>query len=184
VGRLIFSIITSLDGYISDEHGNFDWAEPDAEVHQYVNDLEREVGTLLYGRRMYETMVWWETEGDDNEVGRQFAEQWRAADKVVYSRTLDRPSSAKTRVEREFDVDAVRAMKVAATADLAVGGPELAGQALKAGLVDEVQLFVVPYLVGGGHRALPDGLFLKLALSEERRFGNGTVFLRYETVHS
>ena len=184
MGRLIFSIITSLDGYISDEHGNFDWAEPDAEVHQYVNDLEREVGTLLYGRRMYETMVWWETEGDDNEVGRQFAEQWRAADKVVYSRTLDRPSSAKTRVEREFDVDAVRAMKVAATADLAVGGPELAGQALKAGLVDEVQLFVVPYLVGGGHRALPDGLFLKLALSEERRFGNGTVFLRYETVHS
>ena len=184
MGRLIFSIITSLDGYISDEHGNFDWAEPDAEVHQYVNDLEREVGTLLYGRRMYETMVWWETEGDDNEVGRQFAEQWRAADKVVYSRTLDRPSSAKTRVEREFDVDAVRAMKAAATADLAVGGPELAGQALKAGLVDEVQLFVVPYLVGGGHRALPDGLFLKLALSEERRFGNGTVFLRYETVHS
>ncbi len=168
----------SLDGFVADENGNFEWAEPDEVVHRFVNDLERSVGTYLFGRRMYETMVYWETQGEDTDYTRDFAAIWRATDKVVFSRTLREASSARTRIEREFDPGAVRAMKESAVKDLAVGGSHLAAQAIEAGLVDELQLFVVPVLVGAGNRALP-GLSARLALLEERRFGNGTVFVRY-----
>ena len=174
----------SLDGFIADESGNFDWAAPDEEVHRFVNELERPVGTSLYGRRMYETMVYWETGGEESDIERDFAQIWRSADKVVYSRTLEKASSARTRIERDFDPEAVRRLKASASKDISVGGAELAGQALKAGLVDELQLFVVPVLVGGGARALPAGFAAQLRLEEERRFSRGTVFLRYETVHS
>jgi dihydrofolate reductase len=183
VAKLIYSTIMSLDGFIADEDGNFDWAAPDEEVHRFVNDLERPVGTFLLGRRMYETMVYWETGGDDSEIERDFAQIWRATDKVVYSRSLESAASARTRLEREFDPDSVRAMKESVTKDVSIGGPHLAAQAIEAGLVDELQLFVVPVLVGAGNRALPN-LKARLALREERRFENGTVFLRYEIEHS
>ena len=179
MGRLIYSMIMSLDGFVADENGNFDWAEPDEEVHRFVNDLQRSIGTYLYGRRMYETMVYWETEGEDNDVGRDYAEVWRAADKIVYSRTLERTASKKTELRRDFEDEVVRRFKDEWERDIAVAGPELAGQALAAGLVDELQLFVVPALVGGGKRALPGNGLTRLALRDERRFGNGTVYLRY-----
>jgi dihydrofolate reductase len=179
MSKLIYSTLVSLDGYISDEEGNFDWAEPDEEVHGFVNDLERPVGTYLYGRRMYETMVAWETLEDEQPHMRDFAEQWRAADKIVYSRTLGDVSSARTRIERDFDPEAVRELKDPAEGDLAVGGPDLAAHAFRAGLVDMLHLFVVPYVAGGGHRALPDGVRLKLELVDERRFGGGTLYLHY-----
>jgi dihydrofolate reductase len=179
MGKLIYSAIASADGYTEDAAGTFDWAAPSEEVHRFVNDLERRVGTMLYGRRMYETMVWWETQGDDTDVGRDYAATWRAADKVVYSRTLERPSSARTHIERNFDVEAVRAMRDSASKDLTIGGPELAAQAIDAGLVDELQMFVVPVLVGAGKEALPVRTFSPLALADERRFSNGTVYLRY-----
>lgn len=170
----------SVDGYIADEKGNFDWAEPDEEVHRFVNDMERSVGTYLYGRRMYDTMVYWETQGEENDVSSDYAQIWRAAEKLVYSRTLEHTSSKRTRVERNFDVDAVRKLKTETERDLAIAGPELAGQALRAGLVDELHLFVVPAIVGGGKRALPYNLYAKPRLTEETRFGNGTVYLRYD----
>ena len=178
-GRLIYTAIASLDGYIEDADGKFDWSAPDEEGHAFVNDLEREVGTHLYGRRLYEVLVAWETMDDDEPVMRDYAQIWRAADKVVYSRMLDAPSSARTRIESEFDPDAVRAMKEAADRDISVGGPELAAQALRAGLVDEIRLFLSPVVVGGGKPALPDGVRLGLELLDERRFGNGVVYLRY-----
>jgi dihydrofolate reductase len=183
MSRLIYAAIASLDGYVADTEGRFDWAEPDEEVHAFVNDLERSVGTHLLGRRMYGVMTVWETldlAGQPAEM-RDFAELWRAADKVVYSRTLPSVTTARTRIEREFDVDAVRRMKDAATSDLSVGGAELAGQALAAGLVDEVHLFLNPVIVGGGTAALPAGVRLGLALLDERRFGNGVVHLHYRT---
>src|SRR5438067_7372502 len=182
MAKLIYSAITSLDGYVADEDGNFDWAAPDEEVHGFVNDLERPVGTYLYGRRMYDVMVFWETahtRADQPPLVQDFAEIWRAAEKIVYSRTLETVSSARTRIERDFDPDAVRELKVAAARDLSVGGPELAAQAIEAGLVDELHLFVTPVVVGGGNRALPDDVFMKLALFDERRFGNGVVHLHY-----
>ena len=182
MGRLFYSTIMSLDGYIADASGGFEWAAPDAEVHQFVNDLERGVGTYLYGRRMYETMVYWQTAGgepDDPEVVVDFAEIWRAADKVVFSRTLEAATTPRTRIERNFDAGAVRALKANAAADLSVGGAGLAGEALRAGLVDELQLFVVPHLAGGGTRALPEAVDGPLSLLAERRFAAGTVFLRY-----
>jgi dihydrofolate reductase len=182
MAKLIYSAIASLDGYIADENGNFDWAEPDEEVHRFVNDLERPVGTYLMGRRMYEVMVYWETADTRRRPAgphAEFAGIWQAADKVVYSRTLAAPSSARTRIERDFDPEAVRRLKEAAEADLTVGGPELAAQALGAGLVDECQLFVSPVVVGGGNRAFADGAGVRLELLEDRRFGNGTVYLRY-----
>jgi dihydrofolate reductase len=151
--KLIYSAITSLDGYVEDEHGRFDWAKPDAEVHAFVNELERSIDTYLYGRRMYETMVWWETidtRPAQNAVARDYAELWRAADKIVYSRTLEGVSSARTRIEREFDPEAIRQLKHSSQGDLTVGGAELAGQALAAGLVDECHLLLCPMLVGGG----------------------------------
>jgi dihydrofolate reductase len=181
MAKLIYTALTSLDGYVADEDGNFDWAAPDEEVHTFVNDLERPVGTHLYGRRMYEVLVPWETITDQTPHIRDFAEIWRAADKVVYSRTLEAPSSARTRIERDFDPEAVRQMKAAAGRDLAVGGPELAAHAFKAGLVDECHLFLAPIVVGGGSQAFPDKLRVRLELLDERRFGNGTVFLRYRT---
>ena len=181
MGRLVYSAITSLDGYVEDESGDFSWAAPDEEVHAYVNDLEREVGTYLYGRRMYETMIYWETahEHADNPIERDYAEIWQGADKIVYSRTLAGASSARTRIEPEFDPVAVGELKAAAAHDLTIGGAELAGQALAAGLVDEIALLMSPVLVGGGKPALPDGVRLDLELLAERRFGNGAVYLRY-----
>jgi dihydrofolate reductase len=179
---LIYSALASLDGYIADEDGNFDWAEPDEEVHTFVNDLERDVGTYLYGRRLYETMVYWE---DPEEYAdwpshlKEFADIWQAADKIVYSTTLESPSSARTRVEREFDPGAVRELKETAERDLLIGGPNLAASAFRAGLIDECHLFLAPAVVGGGNRFLPDKVRLDLELVDERRFGNGMVFLRY-----
>jgi dihydrofolate reductase len=180
--KLIYSAIASLDGYVADADDRFDWAAPDAEVHAFVNDLERPIGTYLYGRRMYETMRYWADPArleDEQPVARDFARIWQAADKVVYSTTLDAPSTPRTRIERRLDPDAVRRLKAQATSDLTIGGAELAGQALRARLVDELQLLLVPVLVGGGTRALPDGVRSDLELLEERRFESGTVFLRY-----
>ncbi|MGH3038027.1 MAG: dihydrofolate reductase family protein [Gaiellaceae bacterium] len=181
MAKLIYSALASLDGYIEDEEGKFGWAEPDEEVHAFVNDLERPVGTYLYGRRMYEVMLFWETLGlaDRPAHLRDFAEIWRAADKVVYSKTLETASSARTRIERDFDPDAVRQLKATAERDLGVGGPDLAAQALAAGLIDECHLFLAPIVVGGVKQAFPDGVRLKLELLDERRFGNGMVYLRY-----
>jgi len=183
VARLIYSAITSLDGYVADEAGNFDWAVPDEEVHTFVNDLERPVGTYLYGRRMYEVMVAWETMplADQPPFVQDFAQIWQAADKIVYSRTLETVSSASTRIERAFDPEAVRRMKARAERDISVGGPDLAAQAITAGLVDECHLFVAPIVVGGGTRSLPDDVRLELELLDERRFGNGMVHLHYRT---
>ena len=183
MGKLVYAVITSLDGYVNDEHGGFDWAAPDEEVHAFVNDLERSIGTYLFGRRLYETMAVWETMSvaDEPPVMRDYAEIWRAADKVVYSTTLRDVSSTRTRIERQFDVDAVRQMKSSAERDLSVGGPHLAAHALAGGLVDEVHLFLVPVVVGGGTRSLPDGVRVGLQLLDERRFGNGTVYLHYRT---
>lgn len=177
----MYSSIASLDGYVADERGNFDWAMPSEEVHAAVNDLSRSIGTFLFGRRMYEVLAAWETmdtEGEPDVIG-DFKGIWLAADKVVYSRTIDEVTTARTRIEREFDPEAVRAMKRASDRDLAIGGPELAAHALRAGLVDELQLFAVPAIVGGGTRFLPEALRLDLELLDERRFENGTVFLRY-----
>src|SRR5436190_5013898 len=183
MARLIYSVIASLDGYVADDDGRFDWADPDADVHASVNDLERPVGTYLYGRRMYETMVFWESPPDLAEQPsfvQDFAKIWRSADKIVYSNTLQAVTSAKTRIERNFDAEAVRQMKGAAGRDLTVGGPELAAQAIEAGLVDEYRLFLVPVVVGGGKRSLPDNsVRVNLELLDERRFRNGTVYLRY-----
>jgi dihydrofolate reductase len=183
MAKLIYSAITSLDGYVADEDGNFDWAAPDEDVHAVVNDLMRPVGTQLYGRRLYEVMLAWETldTTDQQPATKDFADIWRASDKVVYSRTLENASSARTRIERDFDPEQVGAMKAQAERDLLVGGPELAGQAVAAGLVDEIHLFVSPIIVGGGTRAMPDDLRLELDLLDERRFANGVVHLGYAT---
>jgi dihydrofolate reductase len=180
--KLIYSAITSLDGYVADQDGNFDWGTPDEEVLAFVNDLERPVGTYLYGRRMYETMVYWENahfSGGQSHLTQDFADFWRAADKIVYSTTLATVSSARTRIERDFDPEAVRQMKLQAGADISVGGPTFAGQAIKAGLVDECHLFVTPVVVGGGNHSLPSNLRLNLELLDQRRFGNGVVHLHY-----
>jgi dihydrofolate reductase len=182
MAKLIYAAIASLDGYVEDEEGKFDWATPDEEVHAFANDLERPIGTYLYGRRMYETMVFWETastEADEPPVFRDYAEIWRAAEKIVYSRTLQTVSSARTRIEREFDRDAVRRLKQSAGADIAIGGAELAGQAIGAGLVDECHLLLCPIVVGGGKRALPENVRAQLELLDERRFKNGVVHLHY-----
>jgi dihydrofolate reductase len=184
VAKLIFLAIASLDGYVEDRTGNFDWAAPDEEVHRFVNDRERPIGTYLYGRRMYDVMRFWETlkaVADQPPVMQDYAAIWRSADKIVYSRTLDAASSARTRIERAFDPAAVQQMKAAAARDISVGGPDLAAQAIKAGLVDELQLFLVPTVVGGGKPALPSGVKLRLNLLDERRFGGGAVYLRYRT---
>jgi dihydrofolate reductase len=182
VARLIYSAITSLDGYVADGDGSFDWAAPDPEVFAFVNDLERPVGTYLYGRGMYEVMAAWEDPGiatGQPAVVQDFAAIWRSADKIVYSTSLDAVPTTGTFLERAFVPDAIRQRKVRAGRDLTVGGPNLAGQALKAGLVDECRLFVTPVVVGGGKPALPRGGRLNLQLLDEHRFGNGVVYLRY-----
>jgi dihydrofolate reductase len=184
MAKLIYTAISSLDGYVADEDGNFDWAEPDEEVHTFVNDLERSVGTYLYGRRMYQVMAFWETAhtvADQPPFVQDFAKIWQAADKIVYSKTLATVSSARTRIEYDFDSEAIRQMKTSAGRDISVGGPDLAAQAFKAGLVDECHLFLVPIIVGGGKRSLPIDVRLKLELLDERRFGNGMVHLHYRT---
>ncbi len=182
MAKLIYTAITSLDGYVADEDGNFDWAAPDEEVHTFVNDLERPAGTYLYGRRIYEVMLYWETAhtvAGQPPFIQDYAAIWQAADKIVYSKTLETVSSARTRIERDFDPNAVRQMKASAGRDITVGGPDLAAQALRAGLVDECHLFVSPVVVGGGKRFLPNNVRLNLELLDERRFGNGMVHLHY-----
>ncbi len=182
MAKLIYSALTSLDLYVADRNGNFDWAAPEADVHTFVNDLLRPVGTHLYGRRMYEVLVAWES--PDIEIGEppliaDFASIWRGADKIVYSRSLESVSSARTRIEREFNPEAIRELKATADRDISIGGPDLAAQALGAGLVDEIHLFLNPIVVGGGNAALPEDIRVPLQLLDEHRFGNGVVYLRY-----
>lgn len=182
MARLIHTSIASLDGCIEDATGGIEWAAPDAEVHAFVNDLERPIGTYLYGRRMYETMSGWETASEQQGRSAEFldyANLWRAADKIVFSRTLERVTTARTRIEREFDPTGVRRLKESADRDISVGGAELGGLALRAGLVDELGLLLVPVVIGGGRRALPDGARIDLSLIDERRFRSGAVYLRY-----
>lgn len=182
MAQLSYTAITSLDGYIEDEEGRFDWSAPDAEVHAFVNDLERSIGTHLYGRRLYETMAIWQDVGDGPDVHAveaDYAEVWRGLDKVVYSRTLDTVSTPRTRLERAFDPEAVRTLKATADRDIGIGGPDLAQHAFRAGLVDDVHLFVNPVIVGGGKPALPRDLRIDLELVGERRFGNGVVHLHH-----
>ncbi len=182
MGMLIYSAIASLDGYVEDRHGNFEWAAPDEEVHRFVNNLERPVGTYLYGRRMYETMAYWESAhlaAEQSGAARDFTEIWQSADKIVYSRTLDSVSTARTRLERSFDPQSVRRMKATVGHDLTVGGSELAAEAIKAGIVDELRLLMVPVVVGGGKRALPADIHLELELTDAERFAGGVVYLSY-----
>jgi dihydrofolate reductase len=184
VAKLIYSAITSLDGYVADVDGNFDWAVPDEEVHPFINDLERAVDTYLYGRRMYEVMVGWETAhtiANQPPFMQDFAQIWQTADKIVYSKTLQTVSTTRTRIERDFDPEAVRQIKARSGRDISVGGPNLAAQAIKAGLVDEWHLFVAPIVVGGGKLSLPNNVRLKLELLDEHRFGNGMLYLHYRT---
>jgi dihydrofolate reductase len=179
MGKLIYSTIASVDGYVEDDEGKFDWATPDSEVFEFVNDLERPIGTYLYGRRMYETMVFWESADADEEVGREYTEIWRAAEKVVYSGTLQAPSSARTRIERSLEPGAVRQLKESSASDITIGGAQLAGEAIAAGLVDECQLFLCPAVVGGGKQALPDHVRSELELLAVRSFASGFVYLHY-----
>jgi dihydrofolate reductase len=181
MGKLIYSAIASLDGYVEDAAGEFGWAAPDDEVHAFVNDLERPIGTYLYGRRMYETMVFWESvsSADQRTVFRDFAEIWRAAEKIVYSRTLQAASSASTRIERDFDVGAIGRLKETSGPDITIGGAQVAGQAIGAGLVDECRLFLTPIVVGAGKPALPESVHTPLELLGERRFASGVVHLHY-----
>jgi len=182
MARLIYSAIASADGYLEDATGSFDWAAPDEELHRFVNDLERPVGTYLYGRRMYETMVYWESAENlpgQRPVSEDYAGIWQAADKIVFSRTLESAPSARTRIERNFEPDLIRQLKSASVRDMTIGGADLAGQAIRAGLVDELQLFLVPVIVGGGKPAMPTNVRLDLELLDTRRFASGTVYLRY-----
>ena len=178
---MIYSAIASLDGYVEDADGAFDWAAPDEEVHAFVNDLERPIGTYLYGRRMYETMRFWATNdlAGASPAERDYTEVWRAADKVVYSTTLDEAGTPRTRLERSFDPEAVAALKASASRDISIGGPTLAADALRAGLVDDLHLLIVPFVIGGGTRWLPEGLRAGLELRAERRFAGGVVHLHY-----
>jgi dihydrofolate reductase len=184
MAKLVYAAIASLDGYVADENGNFDWAAPDEELHAYVNELERPIGTYLYGRRMYDVMRYWETASmaDEPLVMRDFKAIWQAADKIVYSKTLEAVSTSKTRLERDFDPDAVQQLKASAEHDLSIGGPELAGHALRAELVDEIHLFLHPVLVGGGNRALPNDVRANLELLDEHGFASGVVHLHYRVL--
>lgn len=184
IGNLIYLTNSSVDGYTEDRDGKFDWAEPDDEVHRFVNDLERSAGIHLYGRRMYETMAVWETDPSlaaMSPIMRDYAGIWQAADKIVYSRTLPAAHTARTRIEREFDPEAIKQLKQTSARDISIGGPELAGQAFKFGLIDECHLLLWPVVVGGGKPAFPSNTSLNFKLLEERRFENGTAFLRYQT---
>ena len=183
MAKLIYTAIMSLDGYIEDADGRFDWAAPDEEVHAFVNELERPIGTYLYGRRMYDTMVYWETVTDGPEVAREYAEIWRAAEKVVYSRTLHAVTSARTRIWRTFEPDPIQQLKDSSAADLGIGGANLAGQALHAGLVDELHLYLAPIIVGAGKPALPNNLTTQLTLVNEHRFPSGFIHLHYQVAN-
>lgn len=183
MAKLIYSAITSLDGYITDKDGNFDWAVPDEAVHTFLNDLEQSAGTYLYGRLMYDTMRVWETDptlAEHSPYTRDYAAVWQAADKIVYSKTLERASTARTRIERTFDPEAVRQIKARAGRDILIGGPDLASQAIRAGLVDEYHVVISPCVVGGGKPSFPTDVRVQLELLDERRFGNGMVYLRYQ----
>jgi dihydrofolate reductase len=185
MAKLIYTVITSLDEYVADESGKFDWAAPDEEEHAFVNDLEREIGTYLYGRRIYEVMLYWENppaKGDESFVERDYAKIWQAAEKIVFSKTLTKASTAKTRIEKTFDPVAIRKLKEQSSRDIGIGGAELAGQAIKAGLVDEIHLFLHPIVVGGGSRALPSGARVRLELLDQRRFESGVVHLHYRVM--
>jgi dihydrofolate reductase len=186
MGRLIYGALASLDGLVADERGGFSFAAPDDEVHQAVNDLSRGAGTMLLGRRMYEVLSAWETMDTAGEppAMADFRGIWLSSEKVVYSRSLDRVVTARTRLERSYDADVIRRLKAGSERDLTIGGPTLAAHALRDGLVDEIQLFLAPVVVGGGLRALPDGIRLSLSLIEERRFAGGTVLLRYRPDHA
>jgi dihydrofolate reductase len=181
MARLVYSALASLDGYVADEQGDFSWATPDEELHAAANDLSREVGTMLLGRRMYEVLSAWETMDtrDEPAVVGEYQRIWAATDKVVFSGSLSGVETARTRVERTFDPDAVRALKTVADRDLSVGGPTLAALALDAGLVDEIVLFLVPYVVGGGRRVFQPGFRTPLRLLGERRFAKGALMVRY-----
>jgi dihydrofolate reductase len=182
MAKLIYTAISSLDGYVADAEGNFDWSVPDEEVHRFVNDLERPIGTYLLGRRMYEVMRYWDTAptgNDEPPAGQEYAKIWQAADKIVYSKSLDRISTGNMKIEREFEPEAIKQLKTTATRDVSIGGPTLAAQALKLGLVDECHLFLSPVVVGGGNPALPDKVRLGLELLDERHFANGVVHLHY-----
>lgn len=182
MAKLIYTAISSLDGYIEDQDGKFGWFVPSAQMHQFVNDMERPVGTYLLGRRLYETMVYWETPPEDSSpVELDYAGVWQAAEKIVYSKSLKEVSSERTRIEREFDTEEIRKMKESAKSDISVGGANLAAQAIRVGLVNEYRLFITPALVGGGKRMLPDDVRLDLELLKEHRFDNGTVYLRYQS---
>ena len=184
MANLIYVANTSLDGYTEDKDGKFDWAEPSEEYHWFINDLVRTPQTHLYGRKMYETMQVWETDPNlaaESAVTQDFAQIWQAANKIVFSRTLATPSTRNTQIERTFNPQAIRQLKAAGEHDILIGGPELAAHAFRAGLIDEVHLFIAPILLGGGKSALPDNVRLELELLEERRFSNGTVYLGYRT---
>ena len=186
MAHLIYSAISSLDGYIEDRDGNFDWAMPDEEVHRFINNLERTAGTYLYGRRMYETMMVWETDPNlaaDSPLTQDFAQIWQAATKIVYSKTLAAASTHNTQIERTFNPEAIKQLKTTAQQEILIGGPELAAHAFQSGLIDECHLFLTPIIVGGGKQSLPGDVRLELELLEERRFGNGMVFLRYRARH-
>lgn len=185
MAKLIYPINVSLDGYMEDESGNIDWTISDDETYAFWTGFQRTIGTYLYGRRTYESMVYWETAdagGGQQEIAREFARIWRAAEKIVYSRTLQEASSAKTRIEREFDPGAIRKLKASSGADITIGGPELAGQAMRAGLVDECHLLLNPIVLGGGKRALPDNFRTRLELLGERRYRSGIVHLHYRVI--
>ena len=181
VAKLVYSAITSLDGYIADANGNFDWAAPSEEVHAFVNELERPIGTYLYGRRMYDVMRFWETVDTNGspQVIADYAQIWRGATKIVYSRTLEAVTTQRTRLERDFVPETIRELKTHAGQDISVGGAGLAAQAIAAGLVVEYQVFLTPIVVGTGTHWLPRGVRVELELQEERRFGSGVTFLRY-----
>jgi dihydrofolate reductase len=182
MAKLIYTAITSLDGYVSDASGKFDWAEPSEEVHAFVNDLERDIGTYLYGRRLYETMVAWEHPEEfagDSAVMQDYAQIWKSAEKIVYSHTLGRVSSARTRIERTWNAESVRQLKESASRDLSIGGPHLAAEGMRAGLVDELRLFVTPIVVGGGNAALPQNVRATLDLVDQRGFASGAIHLHY-----
>jgi dihydrofolate reductase len=181
MARLIYTALCSLDGYTNDKSGGFGWAAPDEEVHRFVNDHERTIGTYLYGRRLYDVMAWWETLdfAGQPQFSIDYALIWRAADKIVYSRTLDKVASARTRIEQTFDPAAIQQIKATATRDISIGGATLASAAIRAGLVDELHLFLSPIVVGGGTRALPDDVRWDLELRDEHRFGNGVIHVHY-----
>jgi dihydrofolate reductase len=184
MAHLIYSAISSLDGYIEDRDGNFNWAMPDEEVHTFINDLERTAGIYLYGRRMYETMMVWETDPNlaaDSPLTQDFAQIWQAATKIVYSKSLAAASTRNTQIERNFNPEAIKQLKKTVQQDISIGGPELAAHAFQSGLIDECHLFLTPIIVGGGKPSLPDNVRLELELLAERRFSNGTVYLRYRT---